>query len=196
MTRGERARSQAIVAPTQHSPLTSTSVARNLERIAWLMDRAIRVPGTKISIGLDALLGLFPLGGDLLTGIVQAGIVMVALYHYRVPKVVAIRMMGNVLLDIAVGAIPMLGDLFDIAFKANTRNLKLLEPYRQEPEPGEVVLAPGQENVRSRGASGRHFLDSRRLGMPWSLLVAIGGVLLAALTLIVIGLVTVLRWLF
>ena len=137
-------------AAEDHPKLTSPSVARNLERIAWLMDRAIKVPGTRISIGLDALLGLFPVGGDLLTGIVQAGVVILALYHYRVPKVVGIRMMGNVLLDIGVGAIPLLGDLFDVAFKANTRNLRLLEPYRQDRKPGEVVFGPGGEIVHSR----------------------------------------------
>ena len=195
MTRTEHAKSQTIVVPKQQSPMTSRSVARNLERIAWLMDRAIKVPGTNISIGLDALLGLFPVGGDLLTGMVQAGVVMVALYHYRVPKVVAVRMMSNVLLDIAVGAIPLLGDLFDVAFKANTRNLRLLEPYRSDREPGDVVVAPAGEIVLSRRDSSRHLFDSRSTGMSWRYLLAIGGVLLAALTLVLIGLVTVVRWL-
>src|SRR5208337_4628030 len=97
-------------------------------------------PVTNISLGLDALLGLLPVGGDVLTGFVQAGLVLVALKHYRVPRAVAARMMGNVLLDIAVGAIPLLGDMFDVFFKANTANLKLLAPYRRNRETPEVIL--------------------------------------------------------
>ena len=94
-------------------------VARNLERLAWLMDRAFRVPGTRVTVGLDSLLGLLPIGGDVLTGLVQTALVLVALVHYKVPRTVAARMMTNVLIDVAVGSIPILGDLFDVAFKAN-----------------------------------------------------------------------------
>ena len=177
------------------SPATTQAVARTLERVAWLMDRAIKVPGTKITIGLDALLGLFPVGGDLLTGIVQSGLVLVALYHYKVPRTVAARMAGNVLLDIAIGSIPLLGDLFDVAFKANTRNLRLLEPYRHGAwsaggEP--AVLLPGSAGPQS---SQDPRAETRRRGTPWRLILPIAAALFAALTLVVIGLVTVVRWL-
>src|SRR3954466_10449082 len=90
-------------------------VAQLLSRLAWLMDRAWGIPGTNIRVGLDALLGLLPVGGDVLTGLVQAGLVLLALRRYHVPPAVAARMAGNVLLDISVGAIPLLGDLFDVA---------------------------------------------------------------------------------
>jgi hypothetical protein len=103
-----------------------------LDRLAWLMDRAIPIPGTRITIGLDALLGLLPVGGDFLTGLVQTGIFLAALYHYRVPRAVAARMAANVLLDIALGSIPLFGDVFDVFFKANTRNLKLLHQVRDQ----------------------------------------------------------------
>ena len=171
------------------SPIPSPAVARNLERIAWLMDRAIKVPGTNISVGLDALLGLFPIGGDVLTGFVQAGLVLVALYHYRVPKVVAMRMMGNVLIDVAVGAIPLVGDLFDVAFKANTRNLRLLEPYRQNLVSGDVNATTRLEGASSsRGVARSVVAATGRSGMPWRFLVAIAAVLVTALILVVIGL--------
>ncbi len=111
---------------------SATSQAPGLELLVWLMDHALRVPGTQIRVGLDAILGLVPLGGDFVTGIVQVGIVLVAMTRYRVPKAVAARMAGNVLLDVAVGVIPILGDLFDVAFKANTRNLHLLRDYERE----------------------------------------------------------------
>ena len=109
-----------------------------VEHLAWLMDRAFKIPGTPIRIGLDAILGLLPIGGDVMTGLVQAGIVLAATGYYHVPKVVAARMAANVLLDVTVGSIPFLGDAFDVAFKANTRNLKLLaevEKNRREKRP-------------------------------------------------------------
>lgn len=112
--------------------------SRDLEHLAWLMDRAIKIPGTNITVGLDALLGLLPVGGDVLTGLVQAGLVLVALTRYKVPRPVAARMVANVLLDIGLGSIPLVGDVFDIFFKANTRNLQLLsevQAHRDRSEP-------------------------------------------------------------
>lgn len=150
--------------PVSHDPL---------DQIAWLMDRAIRVPGTPIRVGLDALLGLLPVGGDVLTGVVQVGIVLVALYRYKVPKAVAARMAANVLLDVGVGSIPLLGDVFDVFFKANTRNLHLLQQVRQQ----QTLLQPV-----STGSSKLFLL-------------AIAVVLLAALALVVVGFITVVMWL-
>jgi len=117
-----------IVEPRRQTPLEF----RGLEQLAWLMDRAIKIPGTQITVGLDALLGLLPIGGDVLTGLIQTGIVLVAMLHYRVPRAVAARMAANVLLDTALGAIPFVGDAFDVVFKANTRNLKLLRQVQDE----------------------------------------------------------------
>jgi hypothetical protein len=173
---------QAKVIPDDPEP----SVARNLERLAWLMDRAIVIPGTKIAVGLDALLGLLPVGGDVLTGIVQAALVLIALRHYRVPRSVAARMMGNVALDIAIGSIPLLGDLFDVAFKANTRNIKLLEPYR--PRLVGEFTAPGNQWT--------HTLETARRGTPWRYVLPIAAILLLLLALVLIGFITVVRWLF
>jgi len=105
---------------------------RGLDQLAWLMDRAIRIPGTRITVGLDALLGLLPVGGDFLTGLIQSAIVLLALYRYPVPRAVAARMAANVLLDTALGAIPIVGDVFDVFFKANTRNVKLLQQLQDD----------------------------------------------------------------
>jgi hypothetical protein len=119
---------KATVDPDQRPP----AEFRGLEQLAWLMDRAIEIPGTRIRIGLDALLGLLPVGGDFVTGLVQAGIVLVALFHYRVPRAVAARMVANVLLDTTIGAIPFVGDAFDVFFKANTRNVQLLRQVQDD----------------------------------------------------------------
>jgi len=123
---------QASFKPIVEPRRPAASEFRGLEQLTWLMDRAIKVPGTNITIGLDALLGLLPVGGDAMTGLIQTGIVLVALFHYRVPRAVAARMMANVLLDTALGAVPLLGDAFDVFFKANTRNLKLLQQVQDQ----------------------------------------------------------------
>jgi hypothetical protein len=121
---------KATVEPRHSGPIPKD--LRGLEQLAWLMDRAIKIPGTKITIGLDALLGLLPVGGDLMTGIIQTTILLVALFHYRVPRAIAARMAANVLLDTALGAIPIVGDVFDVFFKANTRNLRLLNQVQEQ----------------------------------------------------------------
>jgi len=146
--------------------------ARDLEQLAWLMDRAIRIPGTNVRVGLDALLGLFPVGGDVLTGIVQAAIVLVALFRYKVPRPVAARMVANVLLDIGLGSIPLVGDVFDIFFKANTRNLQLLNEVQTHRDRNEPV--PTGPSVRY--------------------LIGIGAVLFLALALVTALFVVVLLW--
>jgi len=117
-----------IIEPPDYVPPS----LEGLERLAWLMDRAFKIPGTPIRVGLDAIIGLLPVGGDVVTGLVQAAIVVIAMTKYRVPKPVAARMALNVLLDIAVGSIPLVGDVFDVAFKANTRNLQLLTGVAQQ----------------------------------------------------------------
>jgi len=162
------------------------AMARNLERLAWLMDRAFHIPGTRIRVGLDAVLGLLPVGGDVLTGLVQAGLVLVALGHYKVPKTVALRMVANVLLDIAVGAIPLLGDLFDIGFKANTRNIRLLDAYRH----------PGGAAGDGSHATAAPMIEHHSFGMPWRFILPIAAVLLVGLALVLVGFITVVRWLF
>src|SRR5258708_3051542 len=102
---------------TVESPSDNDPHLLGLERLAWLMDRAFTIPGLNVKVGVDALLGLLPIGGDALTGIIQTAIVLIAVHHYRVPKPIAMRMAGNVLLDTLIGAIPFVGDVFDIAFK-------------------------------------------------------------------------------
>lgn len=89
------------------------------------MDGAVRIPGTSIRLGLDSLIGLLPGGGDLATGLVAAYVVYEA-RRLGASKGTLARMVANVGVDVLVGAIPVLGDVFDVAFKANERNLRLL----------------------------------------------------------------------
>lgn len=99
------------------------------ERLASLLDDAVRVPGTNIRFGLDGILGaLLPGAGDALTALSSVALLALALQR-RVPTVVLLRMLVNIAIDAMLGAIPLLGDLFDVAFKSNRRNLELMRPY-------------------------------------------------------------------
>jgi hypothetical protein len=97
-----------------------------------LLDNAVRVPGTDLRFGLDALIGLVPGIGDVIGAIFSTFIVFHAA-RLGVPRSTLVRMMANVGLDTIVGEVPLLGDLFDFGWKANSRNLALLEEHIQRP---------------------------------------------------------------
>jgi hypothetical protein len=99
-----------------------------LRKWSVLLDSAFRVPGTKMTFGLDPILGLIPGVGDVTTPIFSALLILHAV-RFRIPRVVQLRMVLNALIDLAIGAIPLVGDLFDFGWKANVRNLALLERY-------------------------------------------------------------------
>lgn len=101
-------------------------------RLAGLLDRAFRVPGTQWRFGVDALIGLAPGIGDFLGAIFGAYGVLVA-QQMGAPLSLQARMLANVLVDATVGAIPLAGDLFDFAFKPHLRNLALLDRWRHDP---------------------------------------------------------------
>jgi hypothetical protein len=108
-------------------PSRADSVAR-LDALAWLLDSAFLIPGTNTRVGLDAVLGLIPGIGDL----VSAGLSSYIIWEARqlgVPRWKIARMIGNVALDTGIGAIPFAGDLFDVAFRANRRNIKILRDH-------------------------------------------------------------------
>jgi hypothetical protein len=107
-----------------------TPAARQVERVVHLLDSAIPVPGTRLRVGLDPLLGLvFPGAGDAVGGLVSLGMMFLAV-QYRVPTRVIAQMVFNVAVDAGVGFIPIVGDLFDFSWKANDRNFALLTAHR------------------------------------------------------------------
>jgi C4-dicarboxylate transporter len=99
-----------------------------LERFARLMDTAVRIPGTGVRLGLDSLIGLVPGIGDAISAAFATWIVAEAA-RLGVPRRKLARMLGNVAIDACVGAIPIAGDLFDVYFKANTRNFEILREH-------------------------------------------------------------------
>jgi hypothetical protein len=100
-----------------------------LRKFSILMDEAVGIPGTKFRFGLDPLLGLVPGFGDVISALLSAWIVAGALRH-RVPMTKIFRMVFNILLDMTVGEVPLIGDLFDLAFEENVINMRILMKYR------------------------------------------------------------------
>ena len=103
-----------------------------LRWLAWLLDSSIPIPGTRFTIGIDALIGLFPFIGDLV-GVALSSFILGEAARLGAPKSVLLRMSFNVALEGVVGIVPFAGDVFDAAFKANQRNVKLLEAWLDEP---------------------------------------------------------------
>ena len=103
----------------------SVTIDESLERLSWLMDDLIRVPGLGWRFGLDAIVGLIPGFGDTATSLVSFYI-LVAAVRYRVPKVTLLRMGMNIGIDYLVGSLPLVGDLFDAWWKSNQMNVALL----------------------------------------------------------------------
>jgi hypothetical protein len=105
---------------------------RRIGRISRLMDELVPIPGTSQRIGLDPVLGLVPGAGDLVSAIAGGWIILEAV-RFGIPGVVLLRMVWNTVVDLAVGAIPILGDLFDVAFRSNARNLGLFRRHALDP---------------------------------------------------------------
>lgn len=98
---------------------------KRLELFASVMESKWRIPLTRLTFGLDFVLGLVPILGDFITGLFSLWLVKESL-KFKLPKRVYIKMLLNVLLDFMVGSIPLIGDGFDLVFKANKRNLNLV----------------------------------------------------------------------
>jgi hypothetical protein len=104
-----------------------------LRQLAWLLDSSIPIPGMRFTIGIDALIGLFPFIGDLI-GVLLSSYILGEAAKLGAPKSVLMRMSANVGIEGLVGIVPFAGDVFDAAFKANQRNVRLLERWLEEPK--------------------------------------------------------------
>lgn len=103
-----------------------------VERLAWWLDSAIAVPGTRFRIGFDALIGLIPGFGDLVGALLSSYIIAVAASR-GLPRSALARMAINVGVEAIVGVVPIFGDIFDAAWKANQRNVRLMQQFRSAP---------------------------------------------------------------
>jgi len=103
-----------------------------LRFIAWLLDSSIPLPGTRFTIGVDALIGLIPFLGDLI-GVLASSYILAEAHRLGAGRAVLLRMAFNVAVEGVVGIVPFLGDVFDAAWKANVRNVRLLEAWMERP---------------------------------------------------------------
>ena len=95
------------------------------------MDNQFRLPGTNFRFGLDPILSFIPFGGSAASFAISAGLLL-TMMKYGVSRKVVILMLGNLVLDATVGSIPIIGNIFDFAYKANQRNVNLLKKHYQE----------------------------------------------------------------
>ncbi len=106
---------------------------RRIGRVTHALDELIEVPGTPVKVGLDPIIGLIPVVGDAVSAIVGAWVIGEAA-RFGLPRIVLARMVVNLVVDLVFGAIPLLGDLYDFAFRSNSRNLALFRRHALEPD--------------------------------------------------------------
>lgn len=115
------------------------SVRRRLEAMEGLLERAFVVPGTNYRIGLDAVVGLVPVVGDLITAAMGSWLIWEA-KNLGMSRFQLWRMAGNIGVDTALGAIPLVGDAFDLAFRSNTRNLRIVKRWLDKHHPSTLTV--------------------------------------------------------
>lgn len=115
------------------------AVRMRVEALEKLLERAFHIPGTKIPFGLDSIIGLVPVLGDLLTAAMGAYMVWEA-RNLGMSKWQLIRMTANVGIDTAIGAIPIVGDAFDLVWRSNTKNLRIIKKHLDKHHPGTRII--------------------------------------------------------
>jgi hypothetical protein len=114
------------------TPTEETALAQ-LRGLTRVLDSAITIPGTGIRVGLDPVIGLLPVVGDWI-GAGLSGWIIVQGARLGVSRATLMRMAGNLAVDLVAGSVPVLGDIFDLGFRANERNLALISTHMQAPE--------------------------------------------------------------
>lgn len=131
-----------VIMPQDRRPEADSEAERTLQLLAFLTDNLFRLPGTSWRVGLDPIVGLFPVVGDLASALVSLYI-MQAAARFDVPRSTLVRMSFNIAIDYLLGAIPLIGNVFDFWWKANYRNVQLLE---------RALAAPPQTRRRNKAA--------------------------------------------
>ena len=115
------------------------AVRMRVEALEKLLERAFHIPGTKIPFGLDSIIGLVPVLGDLITAAMGAYIVWEA-RNLGMSKWQLIRMTANIGIDTAIGAIPIVGDAFELVWRSNTKNLRIIKKHLDKHHPGTRII--------------------------------------------------------
>lgn len=122
--------------PTGNDPV---SIRRRIEAMEQLLERCFVIPGIRKPVGLDAIVGLVPGIGDAIA-LGLAGYIVWEARNLGLPKWHLLRMVGNILVDSAVGTVPVVGDLFDFLFQSNTRNLRIVKRHLDKHHPETRVI--------------------------------------------------------
>lgn len=149
-------------------PLPPTNRLIWVERLARLMDNQFRFPGTNFRFGLDPILNLIPVLGDV-SGFLFSAVILATMLRHGVSRKLAILMALNILVDTVIGAIPLIGQIFDFYYKANARNIRLLR---------------------------EHYEEGKHQGSGWGLIIVIFLVLFAILAGLVYLLIELGQWFF
>ncbi len=138
-TLAELDKSPSEPAPGEVVPADLPPLPPWARQLAWLLDDVVQSPGGKFGVGADGVIGLLvPGAGDAITGVGSAALLLLALRE-GVPTVMLGRMLLNIVIDLVVGFIPIVGDVFDFAWRANRRNFEIIEQYRN-PEANPATL--------------------------------------------------------
>lgn len=137
-----------------------------LDRTAQLLDNRFRIPGTQIRFGVDSLIGLVPYAGDVITFIIS-GFLVIAMVRFGAHGKALLKMIGNIWIDGMVGTIPLLGDIFDVRYRANLRNVELMR---------------------------EHFAEGKHRGSAWPIIMAIVCILLLMIVLSIYVVYRVFYW--
>lgn len=120
-----------IIRPGQTEDSSRDTTIQAIQRIARLLDSQFVIPGTKIRFGLDPILSLFPVLGDFVTFLIS-GALIYAMHNHGASRKVVIKMLLNSTLDAVIGTIPLVGSVFDVFYRANDRNVRLLREHYLE----------------------------------------------------------------
>lgn len=120
-----------LISATSLAQLSPEQSLVRLENLAKLMDSAFVIPGTKIRMGLDGIIGIFPVAGDLISGMVSTYLIWEA-HQLGAPRLLIARMLANTVIDTTFGAVPVLGDAFDVYFRSNMKNMNLLRRHLEK----------------------------------------------------------------
>ncbi len=129
----------AMASAMQGDARDPAKIRQRVEALEMLLERSLTIPGINRPVGLDAIVGLVPVIGDVITAALGAYIVWEG-RNLGLSKWQLWRMGGNILVDTAVGAVPLVGDLLDFAFRSNSRNLKIIKRHLDRHHPGTQVI--------------------------------------------------------
>ncbi len=121
-------RTSEHVSPMPERDETVPAALARLDTLARVMDSAITIPGSRVTIGFDAALGLFPVIGDIISSSIGAYIIWEA-KQLGAPRFLLARMATNTTIDTVLGSVPLLGDVFDVFYKSNRKNVALLKAH-------------------------------------------------------------------